>query len=55
MCTKRSDLGARPVQPPIGGVIAVDKDGNYVFAFNTTSMLRGVADSEGKFETEIWK
>jgi len=38
-----------------GGVIAVDKDGNYVFAFNTTSMLRGVADSEGKFETEIWK
>ena len=38
-----------------GGVIAVDKDGNYVFAFNTTSMLRGVADSEGKFETAIWK
>lgn len=38
-----------------GGAIAVDKEGNFVFAFNTTSMLRGVANSEGKFETTIWK
>ena len=38
-----------------GGVIAVDKNGNYTFVFNTSSMLRGIANSEGKFETAIWK
>ena len=38
-----------------GGLIAVDKDGNYVFVFNTSSMLRGIANAEGKFETAIWK
>jgi beta-aspartyl-peptidase (threonine type) len=38
-----------------GGIIAVDKDGNFSFTFNTTSMLRGVANSEGIFETAIWK
>ena len=38
-----------------GGVIAVDKDGNYVMEFNTTSMSRGVATSEGIFEVKIWK
>jgi len=38
-----------------GGIIAVDKDGNFSLTFNTTSMLRGVANSEGIFETAIWK
>jgi beta-aspartyl-peptidase (threonine type) len=37
-----------------GGVIAVDKNGNYYFSFNTKSMLRGVATSSGFFETKIW-
>lgn len=38
-----------------GGIIAVDKDGDYAFPFNTPSMLRGVATSEGIFEVKIWK
>jgi beta-aspartyl-peptidase (threonine type) len=38
-----------------GGIIALDKDGNYEMIFNTTSMFRGVANSEGVFNTEIWK
>lgn len=38
-----------------GGVIAVDKDGNYTMPFNTPSMLRGVAASDGIFEVKIWK
>lgn len=38
-----------------GGFIAVDKDGNYEMPFNTSSMFRGVAKSDGVFETAIWK
>lgn len=38
-----------------GGVIALDKDGNFYMPFNTPSMFRGVATSEGVFETAIWK
>jgi len=38
-----------------GGIIAVDKDGNFAFPFNTPSMLRGVAASNGIFEVKIWK
>ena len=38
-----------------GGIIAVGKDGNYVLVFNTSSMLRGVANSNGIFEVRIWK
>jgi L-asparaginase / beta-aspartyl-peptidase len=38
-----------------GGLIAVDKNGNYYLPFNTSSMFRGVATSEGIFETAIWK
>lgn len=38
-----------------GGIIAIDKNGNYYMPFNTSSMLRGVANSEGIFETSIWK
>ncbi len=38
-----------------GGIIAVDEEGRYVLSFNTESMLRGVANSEGLFEVAIWK
>ena len=38
-----------------GGLISVDKDGNYTMPFNTNGMLRGVANSEGLFEVEVWK
>ena len=38
-----------------GGVISADKDGNYAMTFNTPSMLRGVATSDGTFEVKIWK
>lgn len=38
-----------------GGIIAVDKNYNYDFAFNTKSMMRGVATSDGVFEVKIWK
>ena len=38
-----------------GGIIAVDKNGNYELVFNTPSMLRGVANSDGVFEVKIWK
>jgi beta-aspartyl-peptidase (threonine type) len=38
-----------------GGIIAVDKNYNFEFPFNTSSMLRGVATSEGVFEVNIWK
>ena len=34
-----------------GGIIAVDKDGNYVMNYNTQNMFRRVANSSGKFET----
>lgn len=38
-----------------GGIIAVDKEGNYALVFNTSSMLRGIANSDGVFEVKIWQ
>ncbi len=38
-----------------GGIIAVDKEYNYDLLFNTQSMMRGVATSDGIFEVKIWK
>jgi L-asparaginase / beta-aspartyl-peptidase len=38
-----------------GGIIAIDKSGNYTLIFNTSSMLRGVANSDGVFEVKIWE
>ena len=38
-----------------GGIIAVDKDGNYAMPFNTLGMYRGVATSDGVFEIKIWE
>jgi beta-aspartyl-peptidase (threonine type) len=48
MINKRLEKGT-------GGLIAVDKDGNIVMIYNTGSMLRAAADSEGKFEIKIWE
>ncbi|MFA6540124.1 MAG: isoaspartyl peptidase/L-asparaginase [Bacteroidota bacterium] len=38
-----------------GGLIAVDRDGNFAMEFNTLGMFRGVANSSGTFEVKIWK
>lgn len=38
-----------------GGIIAIDRDGSYEMPFNTTSMMRAVANSNGEFKVEIWK
>lgn len=38
-----------------GGIIAVDKNGNYQMIFTTNSMFRGVANSSGIFEVAIFK
>lgn len=38
-----------------GGVIAVDKDGNYAMPFSTLGMYRGIANSDGVFEIKIWE
>jgi len=39
----------------VGGIVAVDKYGNYVMPFNTQGMYRGVATSDGVFEIKIWE
>ena len=38
-----------------GGLIAVDKEGNYTLPFNTAGMYRGHVDADGKFVVEIYK
>lgn len=38
-----------------GGVIAVDKDGNYTMTFNTSGMFRGVVTADRHRETAIFK
>ena len=38
-----------------GGLIAVDKDGNYILVYNTDGMFRGAATSSGIFEIKIWE
>jgi beta-aspartyl-peptidase (threonine type) len=43
------------LKPGDGGLIAIDKNGNYVMPFSTKAMLRGVVTSNGVFETKIWK
>lgn len=37
-----------------GGIIAVDKNGNYSWDFNTTGMFRGVATSENKHLVQLF-
>ena len=38
-----------------GGLIAVDKEGNFVTIFNTEAMYRGFATSDGRHGTGIYK
>lgn len=38
-----------------GGVIALDKDGNYHIAFNTTGMFRGYIDKNGEIKVFLFK
>ena len=38
-----------------GGIIAVDKDGNFAAPFSTLGMYRGAANSDGLFEIKIWE
>ena len=38
-----------------GGVIALDKFGNYAMEFNTKGMYRGIRDSKGNFQISIFK
>ena len=42
------------LNPNDGGLIAVDKDGNFTLQFNTKSMLQGFVTSDGKREVKIW-
>lgn len=38
-----------------GGLIAIDKDGNFAMPFNTSGMYRGVVGADGKISTEIYR
>jgi beta-aspartyl-peptidase (threonine type) len=38
-----------------GGLIALDKKGNYTLSFNTTGMYRGVINARGEIEIAIFK
>jgi beta-aspartyl-peptidase (threonine type) len=43
------------LKPGDGGVIAVDRNGNYIMDYNSVGMFRGVANSDGTFEIKIWE
>ena len=38
-----------------GGVIALDRDGNYAMDFNSAGMHRGVRDSRGRREIAMYR
>jgi len=38
-----------------GGLIALDKDGNFAMPFNTSGMYRGRIWSDGKMTVEIYR
>jgi beta-aspartyl-peptidase (threonine type) len=42
------------LEPGVGGIIAVGADGSIAMPFNTQAMLRGAADSAGRFDVAIW-
>jgi len=42
------------LNPKDGGLIAIDHEGNISLRSSTTSMARGAADSNGRFETKLW-
>jgi beta-aspartyl-peptidase (threonine type) len=43
------------LEPGDGGLIAVGRDGEIAFVFNTSGMYRGAADARGRFEVAIWE
>jgi beta-aspartyl-peptidase (threonine type) len=43
------------LKPGDGGVIAVDRNGNYIMDYNSLGMFRGAANSDGIFEIKIWE
>ena len=38
-----------------GGLIAIDKEGNFAMPFNTSGMYRGRVGSDGKISVEIYR
>ena len=38
-----------------GGLIALDKEGNFAMPFNTSGMYRGQVDADGKISVEIYR
>lgn len=50
-----SEMINNRLSPDDGGLIAVDKDGNFTLQYNTKSMLRGFVTSDGKREVKIWE
>ena len=42
------------LQPDDGGLVAVDRFGNVAWQCTCDTLLRGTADSDGRFETGIW-
>ena len=38
-----------------GGLIAIDREGNFAMPFNTSGMYRGQVDAEGKISVEIYR
>lgn len=42
------------LQPDDGGLVAVDRFGNVAWQCTCDTLLRGAADSDGRFETGIW-
>ena len=43
----------KTLKPGMGGIIAVDKDGNIALDFNTAGMSRAAADANGKWIVEL--
>jgi len=43
------------LKPNIGGLIAIDKDGNVTAQYNTTGMIRAWANSKGETEVKVGK
>lgn len=50
-----STMVQHTLQPGDGGLIAVDRQGNWQLAYNSAGMFRGVADSSGLFRVAIWE
>ncbi|MGH7937400.1 MAG: isoaspartyl peptidase/L-asparaginase, partial [Bryobacteraceae bacterium] len=38
-----------------GGLIALDREGNFAMPFNTSGMYRGTVDADGKIIVEIYR